>query len=92
MGRLLFLVCFGSEIDFNQRRISQRRRQSESAAAFYLLWFFKQLGPASRKAKGDGKVTVLSVFGAYPLGGPPFWFTEFALSTVAVGGYKSLID
>ena len=54
------------------------------SASVSLLWFLNRLGPASRQAKGEGKVAVLSVWARDVLGGPPFWFMKFALSTVAV--------
>ena len=37
-------------------------------------------------------MAVLAGFGGSLSGDPPFWFMKFALSTVAVGGYKSSID
>ena len=53
---LLFLVCFGSEIDFNQGR-QPKARDTQVGSCLFFVWLLNRLGPASRKAKGDGKVS-----------------------------------
>ena len=91
--RLLFLVCVGSEIDFNQRRISQRRRQSGSAAAFCLLWFLNRLGPASWQSQGRRHSDTSSCFWHVPSWWPSILVHEICSKHCrSCCGYKSLID